>query len=153
MRLLERMIVEGDKNVSNRIKEETKLAMDEKKADRAQWKKAVEGFVRVLEDGFDLLEGILDRQRETFSADVFYMCWCRLRKAAAHVRIRRVVNKVWIQRRLAICVRHRRMENSVGKYRKLKIMYTCWLKWMHLVEVRNNRETLCFAKAHPGSQP
>ena len=148
MRRLERMLMERDKGFSNKINQETKLSIDEKKADRVQWKKAIDGFVRVLEDGFNLLDGILERQRENFSADVFYMCWCHLRKAAAHVRIRRVVNKVWIQRRLAICVRHRRMKNSVHRYRKLKLMYMSWLKWMHLVEVRIARRPSVVFNVH-----
>jgi len=134
MRLLDRELNERDKRWQAKLNDERKLIRDEAKADLTTWNKTVDSYRKVLSDATDILTGVMDRAEADHSADVFYGCWCHLRKAAAHVRLRRVVHRNYLQRLLGVCSRHRRMEKSVHRYYRLRIKWVWWLRWLRMIE-------------------
>jgi len=134
MRRLDDMLRERDKQQHHRLQDERKVLRDEAKNDMEAWNRAVEAYKKLLTDAFGILTRVFDNAQAEWSAGIFYACWCYIRKSAGRVRIRRVIHRTHIQRLLAICARHRRMEKSIHKYRPLRVKMGVWRKWLRMVE-------------------
>mmetsp|Transcript_2321 Transcript_2321/g.3725 ORF Transcript_2321/g.3725 Transcript_2321/m.3725 type:complete len:896 (-) Transcript_2321:1172-3859(-) len=131
---LEEEILRRDDQYIQKQKETIAFFTNTKVEEGELWEKAVDRIRILFYRGTEILTRVFDKAQLERELDVFYICWCMIRRPAFNIRMKRIFNKAQIRRLLVICAWHHKMDRSIHKYRPLRVLYSWWLQWLKLVE-------------------